>query len=62
MRTNIRGKLRKPSATPWSKNGADAGASKRDWVRLAISSGDRKKMEEATAALNDRLLNFAYLL
>jgi molecular chaperone DnaK (HSP70) len=31
-------------------------------VRLAMGSGDRKKMEEATAALNDRLLNFAYLL
>ena len=31
-------------------------------VRMAMGSGDRKKMEEATAALNDRLLNFAYLL
>ena len=31
-------------------------------VRLAMGSGDRKKMEDATAALNDRLLNFAYLL
>ena len=31
-------------------------------VRLAMGSSDRKKMEEATAALNDRLLNYAYLL
>jgi molecular chaperone DnaK (HSP70) len=31
-------------------------------VRLAMGSGDRKKMEEASAALNDRLLNYAYLL
>jgi molecular chaperone DnaK len=31
-------------------------------VRLAMGSGDRKKMEEAAAALNDRLLNYAYLL
>ncbi len=31
-------------------------------VRVAMGSGDRKKMEDATAALNDRLLNFAYLL
>lgn len=31
-------------------------------VREAMSSGDRKKMEEAASALNDRLLNFAYLL
>ena len=31
-------------------------------VRLAMGTADRKKMEEATAALNDRLLNFAYLL
>lgn len=31
-------------------------------VRQAMSSGDRQKMEDASAALNDRLLNFAYLL
>ena len=31
-------------------------------VRLAMGSGDRKKMEEASAVLNDRLLNYAYLL
>lgn len=31
-------------------------------VRVAMGSGDRKKMEEASAALNDRLLNYAYLL
>jgi molecular chaperone DnaK len=31
-------------------------------VRQAMGSGDRKKMEEASAALNDRLLNYAYLL
>jgi molecular chaperone DnaK len=31
-------------------------------VRSAMSTGDRKKMEEASAALNDRLLNYAYLL
>ncbi len=31
-------------------------------VRLAMGSGDRKKMDEASATLNDRLLNFAYLL
>jgi molecular chaperone DnaK (HSP70) len=31
-------------------------------VRLAMGSGDRKKMEEASATLNDRLLNYAYLL
>jgi molecular chaperone DnaK (HSP70) len=31
-------------------------------VRLAMGSGDRKQMEEASAALNDRLLNYAYLL
>jgi molecular chaperone DnaK len=31
-------------------------------VRLAMGSGDRKKMEDASAALNDRLLNYAYLL
>lgn len=31
-------------------------------VRVAMGSGDRKKMEEAASALNDRLLNYAYLL
>ena len=31
-------------------------------VRQAMGSGDRKKMEEASAQLNDRLLNYAYLL
>jgi molecular chaperone DnaK len=31
-------------------------------VRLAMGSGDRRKMEEAAATLNDRLLNYAYLL
>jgi len=31
-------------------------------VREAMSSGDRKHMEEASSALNDRLLNYAYLL
>jgi molecular chaperone DnaK len=31
-------------------------------VRLAMGSSERKKMEDATAALNDRLLNYAYLL
>jgi molecular chaperone DnaK len=31
-------------------------------VRMAMGSGDRKKMDEASAALNDRLLNYAYLL
>jgi molecular chaperone DnaK (HSP70) len=31
-------------------------------VRMAMGSGDRKKMEEASALLNDRLLNYAYLL
>src|SRR6516165_6227341 len=31
-------------------------------VRQAMNSGDRKKMEEASATLNDRLLNYAYLL
>lgn len=31
-------------------------------VRLAMGSGDRKKMEQASAELNDRLLNYAYLL
>jgi molecular chaperone DnaK len=31
-------------------------------VRLAMGSGDRRKMEEASATLNDRLLNYAYLL
>jgi molecular chaperone DnaK len=31
-------------------------------VREAMVAGDKKRMEEASAALNDRLLNFAYLL
>jgi molecular chaperone DnaK len=31
-------------------------------VRTAMASGDRQQMEEASAALNDRLLNYAYLL
>ncbi len=31
-------------------------------VREAMSSGDRKRMEDASSALNDRLLNYAYLL
>jgi molecular chaperone DnaK len=31
-------------------------------VRLAMGSGDKKQMEEASAQLNDRLLNYAYLL
>lgn len=31
-------------------------------VRLALGSGDRQKMEQASAALNDGLLNYAYLL
>jgi molecular chaperone DnaK len=31
-------------------------------VREAMATGDKKKMEEASATLNDRLLNFAYLL
>ncbi len=31
-------------------------------VRDAMNSGDLKQMEEASAALNDRLLNYAYLL
>jgi molecular chaperone DnaK len=31
-------------------------------VRQAMGSGDRKKMEEASSLLNDRLLNYAYLL
>jgi molecular chaperone DnaK len=31
-------------------------------VRLAMGSGDKKKMTEASATLNDRLLNYAYLL
>ncbi len=31
-------------------------------VREAMGKGDKKKMEEASAALNDRLLNYAYLL
>src|SRR6516162_2200169 len=31
-------------------------------VREAMASGDRRRMEEASSALNDRLLNYAYLL
>ena len=31
-------------------------------VRQAMNSGDKRKMEEANASLNDRLLNYAYLL
>ena len=31
-------------------------------VREAMTSGDRQKMDQASTALNDRLLNFAYLL
>jgi hypothetical protein len=31
-------------------------------VREAMTAGDKKKIEEASNALNDRLLNFAYLL
>jgi molecular chaperone DnaK (HSP70) len=31
-------------------------------VRQAMGSGDKKKMEDASAILNDRLLNYAYLL
>jgi molecular chaperone DnaK len=31
-------------------------------VRLAMGSADKKRMEDANAALNDRLLNYAYLL
>src|SRR5437660_4636673 len=31
-------------------------------VRQAMGSGDKKTMEEASATLNDRLLNYAYLL
>ncbi len=31
-------------------------------VRETMASGDKKKMEEASSALNDRLLNYAYLL
>ena len=31
-------------------------------VRQAMSSSDKKKMEEVNATLNDRLLNYAYLL
>jgi hypothetical protein len=31
-------------------------------VRLAMGSGDKKSMEAAGAELNDRLLNYAYLL
>ncbi|MBI1915019.1 MAG: Hsp70 family protein, partial [Planctomycetes bacterium] len=31
-------------------------------VRQAMGSGDKKNMEDASASLNDRLLNYAYLL
>ena len=31
-------------------------------VREAMASGDRRRMEDASSALNDRLLNYAYLL
>jgi molecular chaperone DnaK len=31
-------------------------------VREAMASGDKQRMEETSAALNDRLLNYAYLL
>ena len=31
-------------------------------VRVAMGSGDRPKMEAASGELNDRLLNYAYLL
>jgi molecular chaperone DnaK len=31
-------------------------------VREAMSSGDKKRIEESSSALNDRLLNYAYLL
>jgi molecular chaperone DnaK (HSP70) len=31
-------------------------------VRLAMGTGDKKRMEEVSATLNDRLLNYAYLL
>jgi molecular chaperone DnaK (HSP70) len=31
-------------------------------VRVAMSTGDKQKMEDVSAALNDRLLNYAYLL
>jgi molecular chaperone DnaK len=31
-------------------------------VREAMSSGDKRRIEEASSALNDRLLNYAYLL
>jgi len=31
-------------------------------VREAMASGDAKKMEDANGILNDRLLNYAYLL
>ena len=31
-------------------------------VRQAMGSGDKKQIEDASAALNDRLLNYAYLL
>jgi hypothetical protein len=29
---------------------------------MAMGSGDKQKMESASATLNDRLLNYAYLL
>jgi hypothetical protein len=29
---------------------------------MAMGSSDKREMEEASAALNDRLLNYAYLL
>ena len=32
------------------------------YINDGFSGGERKKMEEASAALNDRLLNYAYLL
>jgi molecular chaperone DnaK len=31
-------------------------------IREAMASGDKKRMDESSAALNDRLLNYAYLL
>ena len=31
-------------------------------VREAMGSGDKRRMEDASATLNDRLLNYAYLL
>jgi len=31
-------------------------------IREAMAAGDRKRIEEASSALNDRLLNYAYLL